>query len=99
MTEIEAIEIFRAIQDVLSEMMNNSKSEDSKKALEAIRDSPKLAIQALKKQIPERPLGGGNHKYRGKIFICRSCSGVVGVDDMRADYCADCGQKLDWSEK
>lgn len=55
------------------------------------------AIEACKKQISEKPLHGGNtDKLTGDIFICPSCSGVVGIDDMKADYCADCGQKLDW---
>lgn len=53
--------------------------------------------KALKKHIPAKPLRGGNtDKPTVDIFICPSCSGVVGIDDTRADYCADCGQKLDW---
>ena len=53
--------------------------------------------KALKKHIPVKPLRGGNtDKPTVDIFICPSCSGVVGIGDMRADYCADCGQKLDW---
>lgn len=55
------------------------------------------AIEACKKQISKKPLNGGNtDKLTGDIFICPSCSGVVGIDDMKAAYCADCGQKLDW---
>lgn len=53
--------------------------------------------EACKKQIPKKPLQGGTtDKLTGNIFICPSCSGVVGIDDMKAAYCADCGQKLDW---
>lgn len=53
--------------------------------------------KALKKHIPVKPLRSGNtDKPTVDIFICPSCSGVVGIDDTRADYCADCGQKLDW---
>lgn len=53
--------------------------------------------EALQKHIPVKPLRGGNtDKPTVDIFICPSCSGVVGIGDMRADYCADCGQKLDW---
>lgn len=57
----------------------------------------KSAIEACEKQISRKPLHGGNtDKLTGDIFICPSCSGVVGIDDMKAAYCADCGQKLDW---
>lgn len=55
--------------------------------------------KAVEKQKAKKPLLGGNtDKLTGDIRICPCCCGVVGMDDMRADFCADCGQKLDWSE-
>lgn len=55
------------------------------------------AIEACRRQIAKKPLPGGNtNKLTGEIFICPSCSGIVGMDDERAAYCADCGQALDW---
>jgi len=58
------------------------------------------AILACEKQIPKKPLLGGNtDKLTGDIFICPSCSGIVGIDDVRGYYCADCGQKLDWENE
>lgn len=58
------------------------------------------AINALEKQIPKKPnMGGSADKFQGGIYICPICCGVVGIENVRADYCADCGQRLDWSEE
>lgn len=60
--------------------------------LEEVRES-------VEKQKAKKPLVGGNtDKLTGDIRICPCCCGIVGIDDMRADYCADCGQHIDWSE-
>lgn len=58
--------------------------------LEEVRD-------AVERQQAKKPLLGGNtDKLAGDIRICPYCSGVVGIDDIRADFCADCGQHIDW---
>lgn len=55
--------------------------------------------EAVEKQKAKKPLLGGNtDKLTGDIHICPCCCGIVGMDDARADYCADCGQHIDWSE-
>lgn len=55
--------------------------------------------EAVEKQKAKKPLVGGNtDKLTGDIRICPCCCGIVGIDDMREDYCADCGQHIDWSE-
>lgn len=55
---------------------------------------------AVEKQKAKKPLLGGNtDKFAGDIRICPYCSGIVGIDDVRADFCADCGQHIDWSEE
>ena len=56
-----------------------------------------MAIQALEKQIPEKP-----HKNFEKFSgVWCSCGKYLGkgyfVD--KPSYCPDCGQKLDWSEE
>lgn len=54
--------------------------------------------EAVERQRAKKPLLGGNtDKLAGDIRICPNCSGVVGIDDIRADFCADCGQRIDWS--
>lgn len=58
----------------------------------------KIAISALEKQIPKKvnhdkefcPTCGANYEY----LFCLDC----GSTEFRFDYCANCGQKLDWSE-
>ena len=52
----------------------------------------------FEKQIARRPLIGGNTNKLGDVYICPNCCGIVGNYDMRGNYCADCGQKIDWNE-
>ena len=64
-------------------------------------DVKDIAIKALEKQIPEKPENKMysfyphstllKNKY-GKCPICKS-------DQVWDEYCANCGQKLDWSEE
>ena len=49
----------------------------------------KAIISALKKQIPKKPINRKGTTY----FHCPVCE-----SNMLNDYCADCGQKLDWSD-
>lgn len=56
------------------------------------------ALSALEKQIPRKPIGGfdfANNEYE----ICCQCSAIVQDGEWKANYCPDCGQALDWSEK
>lgn len=66
-----------------------------------LRDAVDVAIQALEKQIPKKPQ---NKKYsfyphstllKSKYGECPNCKSIQ-VDD---EYCANCGQKLDWSDE
>lgn len=73
-------------------------------SINLLKDYQKLGTleqvrEAVEKQKAKKPLLGGNtDKLTGDIRICPCCCGIVGMDDMRADYCADCGQHIDWSE-
>jgi len=56
-----------------------------------------VAIEALEKQIPKKPLAGID--FMGNEFrICCKCSAIVKDGEWRANYCPDCGQAIDWSE-
>lgn len=56
--------------------------------------------EARERQQVRKPLMGSNPDIPDRdIFICQVCSGVVGIDDVRAAYCADCGQAIDWKEE
>ena len=81
------------IQDRKSFICGGDDDEIYKKDIEALQ----IAIQALEKQIPKRPLGGfdfANNEYK----ICCECSAIVQDGEWRAYYCPDCGQAIDWSE-
>lgn len=56
-------------------------------------EAAKLAIAALEKQIPKKPLPENKYYYIGK---CPSCCAVF--LDNTTKYCGSCGQALDWSE-
>lgn len=51
-----------------------------------------MAIQALEKQIPKKPLQK-SYMVKGAV-VCPKCEFVALTVD---EYCSHCGQKLDWS--
>lgn len=67
-------------------------------AMKAVEDACVVACEALKKQIPKKPvhIGGDGIRYTD-LYRCPNCGqGFTGTGI--ADYCYHCGQKLDWSE-
>lgn len=68
---------------------------------QVLRDAIDVAIQALEKQIPKRPI----EHFTGDEWICECpvCKGVTDtpndVEVESCQYCAWCGQRLDWSEE
>ena len=62
------------------------------------KESKKIAIEALEKQIPKKVVMERN------IYLCPHCGASAETDcgddmlDYRLNYCDNCGQKLDWSE-
>ena len=86
MIESEAIELIE------KDLKLHSKDLSSK-----YKNGLRMAINALKKQIPKKP-----HKNFEKFSgVWCSCGKYLGkgyfVD--KPSYCTDCGQKLDWSDK
>jgi hypothetical protein len=65
-----------------------------------------VAIQALEKQIPKKPIFDYNlsdtlskfHCECGKTIKVNHDAGIMDNNDA-PNYCSDCGQKLDWSEE
>ena len=85
MIESEAIELIE------KDLKLHSKDLSSK-----YKNGLRMAINALKKQIPKKP-----HKNFEKFSgVWCSCGKYLGkgyfVD--KPSYCTDCGQKLDWSD-
>ena len=98
MTENEAIEKLKNMRLYMQieDKNNDCKfTEDDYKANE-------MAIQALKKQIPKKPVNYDKHYYK-----CPCCNEDLEIDnDMLFVYdeeppkfCIKCGQKLDWSDE
>ena len=86
MIESEAIELIE------KDLKLHSKDLSSK-----YKNSLRMAINALEKQIPKKP-----HKNFEKFSgVWCSCGKYLGkgyfVD--KPSYCTDCGQKLDWSDE
>lgn len=49
-----------------------------------------LAIYALEKQMPRKPIDK---------CMFKECPNCKNVEILNCIYCSDCGQKLDWSDK
>lgn len=71
----------------------------SEKCLDRILESKKIAVSALEKQIPKKPIMCDKqdiryvHKYQ-----CPNCKGTFTGTGI-SKYCYHCGQKLDWSSE
>lgn len=61
-----------------------------------------VAIEALEKQIPQRPNLEADGYADGQLvydtWICPHCGEYYEVDYDDYDYCPNCGQAIDWSE-
>lgn len=101
MTENEAIKEVR---------FNMSKIGLDDKSAKRVSEAKNMAIQALEKQIPKKPVKGNPYYWidsvkiqgryrdaRKKAYqtICPACSHTVLTS---TNFCRDCGQKLDWRE-
>ena len=91
MTEREAIEKLKNIRLFMQIEDNKNEckfTEDDYKANE-------MAVQALEKQIPKKPI------FYAHDYYCSVCNSLVGNNEFewkRFKYCDTCGQKLDWSD-
>lgn len=85
MTENEAIkDIKRQILEI--------ESDDSDITLST--ESLYMAIKALEKQIPKKPIRKPNADMTYEEVTCPSCGRYV--SQYRNEYYCDCGQKIDW---
>lgn len=62
-----------------------------------------MAINALEKQIPKKPIYEGDGYSDGHLvydtWICPLCEKRYEADYDDYDYCPNCGQKIDWSDE
>ena len=95
MKESEAIELIE------KDLKLHSKDLSSK-----YKNGLRMAINALKKQIPKKPIFQFNlsdtvSRFEckcGKIIKVRHDIGIMDNNDA-PNYCDNCGQKLDWSDE
>ena len=94
MTESEAIKI---LQRDLQIQLENKALPDG---IEAIQ----IAIQALEKQIPKKPIMKQYFENLEDEYLCCPTCGEILTDRIPSDnktfyfHCMNCGQKFDWSD-
>lgn len=94
MTEKEAIEVLTDKNTSIGTL----KCDDT--AWRKLKPAIDTAVEALKKQIPQKPTlkthcKDGNLPLSQIIGRCPSCNCIVAEDMI---WCDDCGQSLDWEE-
>lgn len=91
MTESEAIEAIQFDLKIGGEIHS-----------QVLRDAIDVAIQALEKQIPKKPLYIANLGGTA-LWLCPVCERRIirsrRIIKSNLVYCHQCGQKLDWSEE
>lgn len=95
MTENEAIE---KLKNMRLYMQITDKSNDCKFTEDDYKAN-EMAIQALEKQIPKKPVKSEKQVVRYvNTYYCPICNlGITGTNI--AKWCYHCGQKLDWSDE
>lgn len=71
---------------------------------DGIKEALDMAIKELEKQIPKKPVyEGDGYDLEGNIifdeWLCPCCGTRYEVDYDEYDFCPNCGQAIDWSEK
>lgn len=99
MTYEEAIKIFRRQLEIanknVADFEKTFKNQKSNYRYDV--ELYELAISALEKQIPKKPINiRGAYFGKGKGGDCPNCR--VGVNSIEYKYCRTCGQVLDWSD-
>ena len=65
---------------------------------EPVTSYAKLAIEAIKKQVPQKVICDGY--FYGYTYRCPACNSHVEREayDTKDKHCRNCGQALDWGE-
>jgi hypothetical protein len=73
---------------------------------QVLRDAVDVAIQALEKQIPKRPIFNHNLSDTLSLFHCECGNAIkvshdIGImnNNNAPNYCSKCGCRLDWSDE
>lgn len=72
---------------------------------QVLHDAVDVAIHALEKQIPKKPIMKQYFEDLEEKYLCCPTCGEILTDRIPADnktfcfHCMNCGQKLDWSDE
>ena len=94
--------VSEAIKEV---RFNMSKIGLNNKTAKRVSEAKKIAIQALEKQIPKKPIMKQYFENLEDEYLCCPKCGEILTDIIPADnktfyfYCMNCGQKFDWSDE
>ena len=104
MTESEAIKILK--KDSCYECAKGTDSPLNCEYVECrVSKATRVAIQALEKQIPKKPIMKQYFEDLEDEYLCCPTCGEILTDRIPADnktfyfYCMNCGQKFDWSDE
>lgn len=65
-------------------------------------EAGRIAIEALKKQIPKTPDFIADGYADGELvydtWVCPNCEQHYEIEYEKYDYCPNCGQYIDWNE-
>lgn len=104
MTESEAIKVCNTI--IFASSLRNPQGTPLNTTKKELAEAMGMAIQALEKQVPKKPIFNHNHSDTLSIFHCE-CGNFIKVkhdigtinNNNAPNYCSNCGQKLKWSVK
>ena len=102
MIESEAIKICNTI--IFALCMNSTQAITLTPTKEELKEAMLLSIQAVEKQISKKPTYEGDGNAPDGTFVydewlCPCCGKRYEVDYDDYDFCPNCGQKIDWSDK
>ena len=81
-------------QEAIEILKKNKPTYDTRECGKELCTAVDKAIEALKKQIPKKPIPIITDDNEFVCVICPTCQEIK-VD---CNYCANCGQAIDWSE-
>ena len=80
-------------------LIKNANNGDRQMAAAGFRLATALSMAslAMERQIPKAPVHRTPTSYwDDEVYECPICQNLVGMDDLRINYCDTCGQALEW---
>lgn len=80
-------------------LIKNANNGDRQMAAAGFRLATALSMAslAMERQIPKAPVHRTPTSYwDDEVYECPICQNLVGMDDLRINYCDTCGQAIEW---